>query len=140
MEAPEKEILRELGARLQTALAKLDSVVEGKKRYFEEDVERVKAALPLSEEEKRQLEEFGSRCRALLEQARVHGHEHLEELAEALERGQYVSEQSGKSTWHVRLEGEAWFVSVVKSTRAKPVTPSARPSAASTPRCASPTS
>lgn len=117
MEAPEKEILRELGARLQTALAKLDSVVEGEKRHFEEAVERVKASLPLSEEEKRQLEEFGGGCSALLEQAHVHGHEHLEELAEALERGQYVSEQSGKSTWHVRLEGEAWFVSVVKSAR-----------------------
>ena len=85
--------MRELGARLQTALAKLDSVVEGEKRHFEEAVERVKASLPLSEEEKRQLEEFGGGCSALLEQAHVHEHEHLEELAEALERGQYVSEQ-----------------------------------------------
>jgi len=113
MEAPEKEVLRELGARLQTALAKLDSVVKGEKRYFEEAIERVEASLPLSEEEKRQLEEFGSRCCALLEQVRVQGRAHLEALARALERGQYVCERS-KSTWHVRPEGEQLYAGVSK--------------------------
>jgi hypothetical protein len=78
MGAPEKEILKELGARLQTALEKLDPVIKGEEKYFEEALRRVKETFPLSESEERELEEFGSRCCALLEQARAHGRERLE--------------------------------------------------------------
>jgi hypothetical protein len=114
MGALEKETLKELGARLQTALEKLDPVIKDEKRYFEEAVKRIKASLPLSESEERELEEFGSRCCALLEQARAHGRERLKKLAEALEHGRYVSERSGKSTWRVKPAGEEWFVGAVK--------------------------
>jgi hypothetical protein len=114
MGAPEKEILKELGARLQTALERLEPTIEEQKKYFKEAVVRIKASLPLSESEERELEEFGSRCCALLEQARAHGRERLKKLAEALEHGRYVSERSGKSTWRVKPAGEEWFVGAVK--------------------------
>ena len=114
MGAPEKEILKELGARLQTALERLEPTIEEQKKYFKEAVVRIKASLPLSESEERELEEFGSRCSALLEQARAHGRERLEALAEALEHGRYVSERSGKCTWRVKPAGEEWYVSAVK--------------------------
>jgi hypothetical protein len=114
MGAPEKEISKELGARLQTALEKLDPVIEGEEKYFEEALRRVKETFPHSESEERELEEFGSRCCALLEQARAHGRERLKKLAEALEHGRYVSERSGRSTWRVKPAGEEWFVSAVK--------------------------
>jgi hypothetical protein len=114
MGAPEKEILKELGARLQTALEKLEPTIEEQKKYFEEAVKRIKASLPLSESEERELEELGSRCCALLEQASAHGRERLKKLAEALEHGRYVSERSGKSTWRVKPAGEEWFVGAVK--------------------------
>jgi hypothetical protein len=117
MGAPEKEILKELGARLRTALEKLEPTIEEQKKYFEEAVVRIKASLPLSESEERELEEFGSRCSALLEQARAHGRERLRKLAEALEHGQYVSERSGKNTWRVKPAGEEWFAGVVESAR-----------------------
>jgi len=75
---------------------------------------RIKASLLLSESEERELEEFGSRCSALLEQARAHGRERLKALAEALEHGRHASERSGKNTWHVKPAGEEWFIGAVK--------------------------
>jgi hypothetical protein len=114
MGTPEKEISKELGARLQIALEKLDPVIKGEEKCFEEAVKRIKASLPLSESEERELEEFGSRCSALLEQARAHGRERLKALAEALEHGRYASERSGRSTWRVKPAGEEWFIGAVK--------------------------
>ena len=38
----------------------------------------------------------------------------LEALAEALERGRYASERSGRSTWRVKPAGEEWFIGAVK--------------------------
>jgi hypothetical protein len=67
-----------------------------------------------SEGEGRELEEFGSRCSALLEQARAHGRERLEALAEALERGRYASGRCGRSARRVKPAGEEWFVGAVK--------------------------
>jgi len=66
--------LEELGARLQTALERLEPTIgEQKKKYFEGAVKRIKASLPLGESDERELEEFGSRCSALLEQAARRG-------------------------------------------------------------------
>jgi hypothetical protein len=113
METPEKS-WRSWGAPANNAREAGAHNRRAGKRYFEGAVKRIKASLPLSESEERELEEFGSRCSALLEQAHAHGRERLEALAEAPERGRYTSERSGRSRWRVKPAGEEWFVGAVK--------------------------